>query len=170
MTEISPELPLHINLLEKISKEIIYNAETGLFHWLKGKKGRRRDRLAGTCDSRGYMKIFFFKRYWQAHQLAWLLTHHVWAAEIDHINGKTSDNRLCNLRPATRSQNNMNGKLRNDNKSGHKGVTKQRGTTWKAFVWVLGKRIDLGKFQTKEAAIEARQKAELEHYKEYRRG
>ncbi|GAH20073.1 unnamed protein product, partial [marine sediment metagenome] len=43
-------------------------------------------------------------------------------SQIDHINRDGLDNRKCNLRPCTNSQNQKNSKLRKDNKSGLRGV------------------------------------------------
>ena len=42
--------------------------------------------------------------------------------DVDHVNGDPLDNRKCNLRICTRSQNCQNKKLRNDSASGYKGV------------------------------------------------
>lgn len=42
--------------------------------------------------------------------------------EVDHINRDTHDNRRCNLRPATRSDNNCNKGPHPRNTSGYKGV------------------------------------------------
>ena len=49
---------------------------------------------------------------------------------VDHINGDTLDNRKENLRICTMSENSMNRKLRNDSRSGFKGVY-ERPTPWK---------------------------------------
>lgn len=43
--------------------------------------------------------------------------------DIDHKDGDRSNNKWDNLREATRSQNCMNSKIRNNNTSGHKGVS-----------------------------------------------
>lgn len=92
-------------VLERIS----YNPETGEFI-AKVQRGRRRvgDRM-GYPDGLGYMKLCFNGKWVMAHRLAWRLVHGEWPdGEIDHINGDPSDNRIANLRVATRSQNVMN--------------------------------------------------------------
>ena len=89
---------------------------------------------------------------------------------IDHINGNPLDNRKCNLRIATPTQNNMNMKKRSDNISGYKGVGWQKKRNkWRARITINKKTIELGYFNTIEEAIKARQKAEEEYFGEYNR-
>jgi hypothetical protein len=87
---------------------------------------------------------------------------------IDHINGIRTDNRKSNLRACTYSQNNMNLAIRNNNKSGVKGVSFNRfNNKWVAQIGVNHNNIRLGEFKKFEDAVEARKKAELVYFKEY---
>jgi hypothetical protein len=83
---------------------------------------------------------------------------------VDHINGDSLDNRLCNLRIATVSQNsqNRNG-LDSSNTSGFRGVSwDKRHKKWYAYLTVNKKRIFLGRYDSKiqaaKIAFEARRK------------
>lgn len=42
------------------------------------------------------------------HHVVWVWHKGYWPAELDHINGDKSDNRIENLREVTRSENNLN--------------------------------------------------------------
>jgi hypothetical protein len=76
--------------------------------------------------------------------------------ELDHINQNGLDNRLKNLRVATRSQNRANVSRRKDNSSGHKGVSKTTyGNKWRAYICVNKKITHLGTFNSKEQAAKA---------------
>lgn len=88
--------------------------------------------------------------------------------QADHINGDTLDNRRSNLRIATQSQNNMNGKRRKDNTTGYKGVSK-RGNKWRAYIQVGYKQFHLGYFETEELAHRARCEAANELHGEFKR-
>lgn len=85
--------------------------------------------------------------------------------EIDHIDGDTSNNNLWNLRLVTRRQN-MRNILRTDSRSGYRGVRVRPGRKmpWTAYISVDGKTEEFGPFATREEAIEARKKAQLEFW------
>lgn len=73
--------------------------------------------------------------------------------EIDHINGNGLDNRRPNLRLATSSQQNMNTRLRGNNRSGYRGVSYHTSVGyWRAVIWANGKEFFLGYYKTPEEA------------------
>ena len=80
---------------------------------------------------------------------------------IDHINRERNDNRKCNLRLADAKLNSHNRSVGKNNKSGYLGVSKE-GNKWR--VEISNKYI--GAYDTYEEAVEARRKAELEHWGE----
>lgn len=93
---------------------------------------------------------------------------------VDHINGNGLDNRRCNLRIATRAQNNANSGKRKTNTSGFKGVhfTKRRAhlpKPWAAYLGTLKKTRFLGYFETAVDAAKAYDKAALTHHGEFAR-
>lgn len=88
---------------------------------------------------------------------------------VDHIDRNKLNNHISNLRYATKSENNMNQSKRSDNTSGITGVNFDKARNkWKAQIQKDGKKINLGSFETKEEAIEARIKAEETYFKEFR--
>lgn len=79
---------------------------------------------------------------------------------VDHINHDTLDNRKCNLRIVTKSQNQMN--------SNYKGVYKQPNSKYMAYIKLHQKMLNLGVYIDKEEAMYARWYAEKIVFKEYR--
>jgi len=79
---------------------------------------------------------------------------------VDHANGVRSDNRISNLRLATKAENTQNQKITKRNTSGYKGVSyiKSR-STWDARIMKNRKVYWLGAFKSKEEAFAAYQKA-----------
>ncbi len=88
--------------------------------------------------------------------------------DIDHINSNPLDNRRENLRICTHSQNLMNSKLREDNKSGVCGVSwYKRDKKWETYITVDQKRTRLGFFKNKREAIKVRKAAEKKYFGEF---
>jgi hypothetical protein len=84
-------------------------------------------------------------------------------SQIDHINGRTLDNRRNgNLRLATSPQNCWNRQKPSNNKSGYKGVYwDKRGGCWIAQIRAAPKTRRLGSFGTPEEAAAVYQDAAL---------
>jgi len=86
--------------------------------------------------------------------------------EVDHINGKSQDNRAVNLRWVNRVNNCRNTGLRTDNKSGIRGVS-VHGNRWRATIHVDGKQQHLGVFDTLEEASAVYQQKAKELFGEF---
>jgi HNH endonuclease/AP2 domain len=143
-------------LLREARSKLSYDPESGLLHWRHPKKGLAAGSTAGSVTARGYVRICLNKNRYSAHRLAWLIVHgDLPKGELDHINGIRSDNRLINLRPATRQQNGMNMKNSGRNKTGYKGVYRRSSGKWAAQIMVGGKTKTLGAFQTPQDAHKA---------------
>ena len=86
---------------------------------------------------------------------------------IDHINGDPFDNRRKNLRICRNGENARNCKLSKNNTSGYVGVRQEKSSRWCASIMVNRKDINLGRYDTKEEAIRARQEAEKKYFGEF---
>jgi len=129
-----------------------YDAETGEIFRTKNRGGVSTDTRAGTVAPNGYRKIMFMGKLYREHRLAWWLHYGVWPdGDLDHVNGVRDDNRIANLREATRSQNMGNTGKRCTNKAGAKGVV-QVGNRFGAWIAVDGNSNYLGLFATVEEA------------------
>lgn len=161
--------------VERLREVLIYDPETGEFRWrdvhgglgAKGFGGRRRK--AGVVGSycTGYLLIKLDGRLRGTHRLAWFYVHGHWpVADIDHINGIRDDNRIVNLREATRSQNGANSK--SYAKSGFKGVFNVNGR-YRASMSFGGRTFHLGTFTTPEEAHEVYMSAARAKHGEFAR-
>lgn len=150
---------------EEVSALLNYDPQTGLFtHKVNGHK-RKAGAATGRLDSKGYVRIRLMGYEFKAHRLAWLLTYGTWpAAEIDHINGCPSDNRIINIRDVSVAENGWNrkGAMRN-NKTGVLGVCEMDGM-FIAQIGVDGRRLRLGAFDTVEEAAAAYNAAKAIHH------
>jgi len=111
--------------------------------------------------SAGYFSGGIFSRRYLAHRVAWAIYSGAWPEnDIDHINGKRSDNRIANLRTATRQENCKNSAIGIKNTSGTIGVSwSENKSRWVAQLSKNGKRKHIGYFKSKDEAISARVKA-----------
>ncbi len=90
--------------------------------------------------------------------------------QVDHISGNTLDNRKCNLRLCTGTQNGYNNKIQKNNTSGYKGVSwDKKNKKWKAKVCSCGKEFFLGRFNNKISAANEYNKKAIELHGEFAR-
>jgi hypothetical protein len=150
--------------IEGSDDNMIYDPETGLFHWLANGSGRRNDLVAGHLHSTGYVQVTYRGERHLAHRLSfWFMTGAMPRKHVDHINGVRDDNRWSNLREATRSEN-MRNMGHRGGASGHKGVSKN-GNGWKARIKSkdFGEKY-LGQFTCEKEAALSYNYAAVEHF------
>ncbi len=87
---------------------------------------------------------------------------------VDHMNHDPLDNRKCNLRLVTFSQNQMNRNQICKAKSGVTGVYQNRRSgKWMAYISVGGHQKNLGLYDEFDDAVKARKEGEQEYFGEY---
>lgn len=128
--------------------------------------------VAGSWNNLGYKRTRIENKEYGVHRLIFLY-HHGYLTpgmEIDHIDGNPGNNRIDNLREATRSQNMLNGKIPSNNTSGVKGVSWDKSNSkWRAVIRVKGKNTILGRYTTLEEAAEVVKEAREKYHGEYAR-
>jgi hypothetical protein len=119
-------------------------------------------RLKWRLAGRGYAYSFEYIDGKQKHyKLHILIMGKKDSLEIDHINRDKLDNRKSNLRFVTHKENTFNQSVRVNNKSGIRGISYD--SSRKKWIATIGNR-SLGRFKTKDEAIEARVKAEQDYF------
>jgi len=110
----------------------------------------------------GYKNGSIFGKVYLAHRVLLAMRLGYWPEYVDHINGDRSDNRACNLREATKSEDGCNSAMPHTNTSGHIGVSwNNRDKRWSAYITLKQKRKALGNFMQIEDAIICRKQAEV---------
>ena len=148
-------------LLTRAEELFVYDGVNLL--WKVNKARAKKGDLAGYITAQGYRTVRADGKMYGVHRLIWLMVKgHMPDCEVDHINGIRLDNRICNLRSVSWSDNGKNKRMLKNNTSGCIGVS-QYGDRWQAYINADAKRISLGVFHLKDDAIKARKKAE-EYY------
>jgi hypothetical protein len=146
----------------------LFEYNDGKLYWKKNQGNVKVGQEAGTVAQIGRMYVQAEGKKHLVHRVIWFLHYGNCPEFLDHIDGNPLNNKIENLRPATKQQNAMNRKVKSDSLLGIKGVTK-RGKKFSSSIFINGVSKFLGVFETKEMAAEAYSKAAQINFKEFAR-
>lgn len=153
---------------EQVKELFDYDSENGWMIRKKDNHGRVVNRPCGhkPVHSAGYGQVNIDGKIYFAHRVIWLWHKGEWPEnDIDHIDRDPMNNRIENLRSATRSENNQNASIRKDNSSGFRGVYYHKAKKkYMAKIKVGDRQIYLGLFDTTEEAFLAYQLAKIQYH------
>lgn len=141
-----------MNITQEKLKDIFhYSPETGLFTRLVATSPNVKvGQVSKRNTTKGYIQIRINTTQYKAHRLAYLyMTGKFNDDEIDHVNGIRDDNRWCNLRNASRSENMQNKKVHSNNAAGITGVSwNKMAGKWLAYINKDKSRTIIGYYDT----------------------
>ena len=163
--------------LEELKEYLDYNPDTGIIIWKKTtnqriKVGAEAGHKKVKTKDLVYREIKFNYTQYKAHRLAYYMHHGIDPRnnDIDHEDGNGLNNRIDNLRLATRPENGRNRKFQRNNTSGVTGVCwLKKRKRWVAQINFNGKAMWVGSYVNKEDAIQVRKEAEKKYFGEFRR-
>ena len=152
---------------EEVARLFTYDRETGVLYWrIRNSNNTRRNYVAGSIkgNNNGYRRVHIKGKIYMEHRIIMMLCfgHIPENAEIDHTNHVRDDNRLCNLRFVTGSENSRNKSVSSKSTTGVTGVHFSKARKkYVAQIKVDRKVMHLGMFKTLEEAAAARAEANL---------
>lgn len=152
---------------------IAYDPEIGRMSWIvppTNSTARPGDEIGSV--SQGYRRVKIAGRSIMCHRIAWAIYYNQDPpAFIDHINGNRLDNRIDNLRLASRAENACNKSAYRKASDLPKGVTFHSSTgLYRARIRFGGKLHSLGLFASPEEAGQAYRKAADKYFGAFARG
>lgn len=127
--------------------------------------------IAGTVKIHDkYKRVQVARKNLLQHRVIFFMHHGYLPDLIDHIDGNCLNNRIENLREATRSQNSMNKKIPSTNKSGFKNVCWDKNhKKWMVNLRVNQKNLRIGVFDDLELAGLVAEEARDKYHKGFAR-
>lgn len=108
--------------LPELRRLFTADPEAGKLYWREGSRGRRKDAEAGSSAKHGRRSVMINGKHYLVSRVLWALCtgRDPGAQYIDHVNRDSTDDRLCNLRAVTTSENATNKQAYGA--TGHRGV------------------------------------------------
>jgi hypothetical protein len=163
-----------MQITQEYLKELFAYDNGNLIWKIKKSNNTKVNSLAGslkTCKGKKYWSICVDNKHFGAHRLIYCWHHGCMPEnEIDHIDGNGLNNKIENLREATRIENAKNLQKYSRNTSGTTGVSFHKETNkWVAYIQVNKKMMYLGEYKEIKDAIDVRKNAEKTYFKQWAR-
>ena len=141
-------------LVEKYKQHLDY--KDGALYWKEDRYSQKcKGKMSGTQDSNGYLRVRVRElgNAILVHRIVFAMHHGYFPEFVDHIDGNKSNNRIENLREATKAENCRNAKTPVHNTSGVKNVSwYRRNKKWGVCLSINNRKRFFGLYDDLELA------------------
>jgi uncharacterized Fe-S cluster-containing protein len=151
-------------ITQNLLKELFDYEDGKLIRKVSRSRTAKAGDIAGSLDkTSGYYRIGIKGKWHLLHRIIFMYHNGSMPEFVDHINGIPTDNRIENLRVATKIENSRNRAKHSNNTSGRKNVSwHKQHNKWSVTISAEGKKKHIGYFEDFEladlVAMEARDK------------
>lgn len=157
-------------ITQEYIKQLFTYADGNLYWKISRSNSIKVGQKVGTTPKHNYAQTYLDGKNYRVHRLIFLYHYGYFPAEIDHIDGDVTNNRIENLRSVTRQQNQYNTKLQKNNLSTAKNVSWFKQTNkWKVQMRINKVKTHLGYFDSLELAELVATEARAKFHKNFAR-
>ena len=157
-------------ITQEYIKQLFTYADGNLYWKISRSNSIKVGQKVGTTPKHNYAQTYLDGKNYRVHRLIFLYHYGYFPAEIDHIDGDVTNNRIENLRSVTRQQNQYNTKLQKNSLSTAKNVSWFKQTNkWKVQMRINKFKTHLGYFDSLELAELVATEARAKFHKNFAR-
>jgi len=136
----------------------------------RSRLGKAEEAVGNFDKKSGYYRTSLKGKTYLLHRLIFLYHNGYTPEFIDHIDGDSTNNKIENLRPATKKENCRNRSAHKNNSSGFKNVSwHKKHEKWSVSIYVESKKKHFGYFEDIELADLVAQEARNKFYGQFAR-
>ena len=156
------------SLTKDLISDLFYYNDGYLYRKTRPSQNTKINERVGSLGKDGYLRVAINYKHYLVHRIIYMLHFGYLPDIVDHLNRDTLDNRIENLRPATRSENAFNSVAHKDSTVKIKGITwREDLKKYRVRICKDYKQYHIGVFNTLEDAKAASTTARKILHKEY---